>query len=165
MNETTSIDALADTIAAMPDADTTAPGASAAPDTITIPEVTVAGSGTAEEAQAITVAGSGTDRETPPITIPVPQKSPECGLCKRVFKFGDYVCITTFSATNGTDSNGAEAKKGILCKRCYGSGKDRAEARIVLFTNGEVSSVNRDRAWKRSKKLQRMAKQQTRTNS
>jgi hypothetical protein len=157
MNETTSIDALADTIAAMPDADTTPPGAALAPDTITIPEVTVAGSGTAEEAQAITVVGSGTDRETTPITISVPPKSPECGLCKRVFKFGDYVCITTFSATNG-----AEAKKGILCKRCYGSGKDRAEARIVLFTNGHVSSVNRDRAWKRSKKLQRMAKQQRR---
>jgi hypothetical protein len=141
MNETTSIETLADTIAAMPDADSTAPGASAAPDTITIPEVTV--------------VQDGTDRETPPITVTVPPKSPECGLCKRVFKFGDYVCITTFSATNG-----AEAKKGILCKRCYGSGKDRAEARIVLFTNGHVSSVNRDRAWKRSKKLQRMAKKQ-----
>jgi hypothetical protein len=154
VSETTSMEALADTIEAMPDAGTTAPGAEAAPDTITIPEASVAGSGTPEDAMPITIAGSGTEEETPPITIDVPQKTPACGLCKRVFKFGDYVCITTFSV-------GSEpAKKGILCKRCYGSGKDRSEARIVLFTNGEVSSVNRDRAWKRSKKLERMAKKQ-----
>ena len=139
MNETTSIETLADTIEHMADAD--------------------------KEAQPITIVQDGTDRETPPITIPAPQKPPACGLCKRVFNFGDYVCVTTFSATNGTatngtDSNGAEAKKGILCKKCYSSGKDRAEARVLLFTNGQVSSVNRDRAWKRQKKLQRVAKRQ-----
>ena len=120
MNPTTSIEALADTIENMPDADTSASGGPTAP----------------------------------PGTVTT-QKSPECGLCKRVFKFGDYVCVTRFATGHGT-----AMQQGILCKKCYGSGKNRAEARIVLFTNGHVSSVNRDRAWKRSKKLERMAKKQ-----
>ena len=111
MNGTTSIEALADTIEAMPDAaDTSASGGPTAP----------------------------------PGNIPAPQKPPACSSCKRVFKFGDYICVTTEP----------------LCKRCYGANKDRPEARVTFFTSGEVSSVNRDRAWKRSKKLQRMAKKQ-----
>ena len=106
----------------------------------------------------VTVVGSGTDKETEPVTIEFQREvesasqSEEaelhrCSLCERTFRFGDYLYLV----------EGQEKK--ILCRSCFSHGKGQ-KARLLLVTNGAVSTVGRDRIAKRAKKLQRLSKKQ-----
>jgi hypothetical protein len=76
--------------------------------------------------------------------VPVAREHLKCAGCDKLFKHGDFVFVVAF-----------EKEKAPACRMC--ARKEKTES-VMIFTPPGASVIERDRAARRIKKLNRRAK-------